>query len=66
MEEFEAIYLPLSEDGVNVSHVLLAFFCGGEKMLGSPDCKSERRQTDGGAKSDSRLNSFLEKLRAVR
>jgi hypothetical protein len=33
MEEFEAIYLPLSEDGVNVSHILHAFVCDREKML---------------------------------
>jgi hypothetical protein len=33
MEEFEAIYLPLSEDGVSVSHILHAFVCDREKML---------------------------------
>ena len=33
MEAFEAIYLPLSEDGVNVSHILHAFVCDREKML---------------------------------
>jgi hypothetical protein len=33
MEEFEAIYLPLSDDGVNVSHILHAFVCDRDKML---------------------------------
>jgi hypothetical protein len=33
MEAFEAVYLPLSEDGVNVSHILHAFVCDREKML---------------------------------
>jgi hypothetical protein len=33
MEEFEAIYLPLSEDGETVSHILHAFVCDREKML---------------------------------
>ena len=33
MEEYEAIYLPLSEDGVSVSHILNAFTCDLEKML---------------------------------
>ena len=33
MEEFEAIYLPLSEDGVTVSHILHAFVCDRDKML---------------------------------
>ena len=33
MEEFEAIYLPLSEDGDSVSHILHAFVCDREKML---------------------------------
>jgi hypothetical protein len=33
MEAFEAIYLPLSEDGANVSHILHAFVCDREKML---------------------------------
>jgi len=33
MEEFEAIYLPLSDDGVDVSHILHAFVCDRDKML---------------------------------
>jgi len=33
MEAFEAIYLPLSEDGANVSHILHAFVCDRETML---------------------------------
>lgn len=33
MEEFEAIYLPLSDDDVSVSHILHAFVCDREKML---------------------------------
>ena len=33
MEEFEAIYLPLSEDGKQVTHILHAFVCDREKML---------------------------------
>ena len=33
MEEFEAIYLPLSDDCVKVSHILHAFVCDREKML---------------------------------
>jgi len=33
MEEFEAIYLPLSDDGENVTHILHAFVCDREKML---------------------------------
>ena len=33
MEEFEAIYLPLSEDGETVSHILHAFVCDRAKML---------------------------------
>lgn len=33
MEEFEAIYLPLSDDGETVTHILHAFVCDREKML---------------------------------
>lgn len=33
MEEFEAIYLPLSDDGENVTHILHAFVCDRSKML---------------------------------
>ncbi|HWD28987.1 MAG TPA: PAS domain-containing protein [Rhizomicrobium sp.] len=33
MEEFEAIYLPLSDDGETVSHILHAFVCDRDKML---------------------------------
>lgn len=33
MEEFEAIYLPLSDDGENVSHILHAFVCDRDRML---------------------------------
>jgi hypothetical protein len=33
MEEFEAIYLPLSDDGEAVTHILHAFVCDREKML---------------------------------
>jgi hypothetical protein len=33
MKEFEAICLPLSGDGVNVSHILHAFVCDRQKML---------------------------------
>jgi len=33
MEEFEAIYLPLSDDGESVSHILHAFVCDRDKML---------------------------------
>jgi len=33
MEEFEAIYLPLSDDGHNVTHILHAFVCDRDKML---------------------------------
>ncbi len=33
MEEFEAIYLPLSDDGENVTHILHAFVCDRDKML---------------------------------
>ncbi len=33
MEEFEAIYLPLSDDAVNVTHILHAFVCDRDRML---------------------------------
>ena len=33
LEAFEAIYLPLSDDGETVSHILHAFVCDREKML---------------------------------
>lgn len=33
MEEFEGSYLPLSEDGINVSHILHAFVCDRDQML---------------------------------
>ena len=33
MEEFESVYLPLSDDGETVSHILHAFVCDREKML---------------------------------
>lgn len=33
MEEFEAIYLPLSDDGETVTHVLHAFVCDRARML---------------------------------
>ncbi|HEY4939909.1 MAG TPA: PAS domain-containing protein [Rhizomicrobium sp.] len=33
MEEFEAIYLPLSDDGENVTHILHAFVCDRDRML---------------------------------
>jgi len=33
MEEFEAIYLPLSDDGGSVDHILHAFVCDRDKML---------------------------------
>ncbi len=33
MEEFEAIYLPLSDNGETVTHILHAFVCDREKML---------------------------------
>jgi hypothetical protein len=33
MEEFEAIYLPLSDDGETVTHILHAFVCDRQKML---------------------------------
>jgi len=33
MEEFESLYLPLSDDGETVSHILHAFVCDREKML---------------------------------
>jgi len=33
MEEFEAIYLPLSDDGETVTHILHAFVCDRDKML---------------------------------
>jgi hypothetical protein len=33
MEKFEAIYLPLSDDVENVSHILHAFVCDREQML---------------------------------
>ena len=33
MEEFEAIYLPLSDDGESVTHILHAFVCDRDRML---------------------------------
>ena len=33
MEEFEAIYLPLSDDGETVTHILHAFVCDRDRML---------------------------------
>ena len=33
MEEFEAIHLPLSDDGETVNHILHAFVCDRDKML---------------------------------
>jgi hypothetical protein len=33
MEEFEAIYLPLSDDGQSVTHILHAFVCDRDRML---------------------------------
>jgi len=33
MEKFEAIYLPLSDDGETVTHILHAFVCDREQML---------------------------------
>ncbi len=33
MEEFEAIYLPLSDDGDTVTHILHAFVCDRDRML---------------------------------
>ena len=33
MEEFEAIYLPLSDDGGTVTHILHAFVCDRDRML---------------------------------
>ena len=33
MEEFEAIYLPLSDDGQTVTHILHAFVCDRDRML---------------------------------
>ena len=33
MEEFEAIYLPLSDDGEQVTHILHAFVCDRDRML---------------------------------
>jgi hypothetical protein len=33
LEEFEAVYLPLSEDGETVTHILHAFVCDRDRML---------------------------------
>jgi hypothetical protein len=33
LEEFEAIYLPLSDDGETVTHILHAFVCDRDRML---------------------------------
>jgi len=33
MEEYEAVYLPLSDDGENVTHILHAFVCDRDRML---------------------------------
>ncbi|HXC54654.1 MAG TPA: PAS domain-containing protein [Rhizomicrobium sp.] len=33
LEEFEAIYLPLSDDGESVTHILHAFVCDRDRML---------------------------------
>jgi hypothetical protein len=33
MEEFEAIFLPLSDDGETVTHILHAFVCDRDRML---------------------------------